>query len=158
MSMYSPKQSGARAAAHSPLGVAAAWISLFLPIVAGLVYLFVRPAWFLAPETVYWASFACGVAGFAFGCVGVATIGRRVDWYVLTPAIVGIVLSLALCYFALTFGILASGGPVPSWNQIFPWWQGPPPHGRVAEDFAPRCSGIRQNSHGFTAKTRTLAA
>jgi hypothetical protein len=123
--MVTPQKSGASAATYSPLGMWSAWVSVFLPLVAGLAYLFVLPDRYLAPATVYWLSFACGVIGFAFGCVGVSTIGRRVDWMILTPAVIGIVMSLTLCYFALTFGILGSAGPVPTWNQIFPW-QGPP--------------------------------
>jgi hypothetical protein len=102
-----------------------AWVSIFLPVVALAFELVVPPTQVVAPEVVYWAMFACGVIGFILGCIGVSTIGRRVESMVLAPAILGIVISLAVCYFALNFGILGSTGPIPGWNQIFPW-QGPP--------------------------------
>lgn len=126
MTMYNAPNETPSTARHSLLGMWCAWVSVFLPLVAAGVYLFARPALAVAPDILYWATFAAGVIGFVLGCVGASTTGRRVDWLVLTPAILGIVVSLALCYFSLALGILASSGPVPTWNQIFPW-QGPPP-------------------------------
>jgi hypothetical protein len=112
--------------ARNVLGMWSAWVSLALPILAGLYFEFAQPMWFSPPGVVYWATFACSIISFALGGVAIGTIGRRVDWYILAPAIVGIILSLVLSYCSLAFGILSSTGPVPVWNQIFPWWQSPP--------------------------------
>jgi len=123
--MYNPPNQTTAAAPHRVLGMWCAWVSVFMPLVAGVFFEFSQPTWIAAPAVVYWATFVGSVIGFALGCVAVRTIGRRVDWMVLTPAILGIALSLVLCYCALAFGILASTGPIPQWDQIFPW-QGAP--------------------------------
>jgi len=125
MSMYTPPQRTSAAGAHHTLAQWCAWTSLALPLLAGAMLLFVRPMHIMAPQTVYWTMFACGVISIVVGCVGVSTIGRQIDWSVLTPSILGIVLSVILSYLSMGLGIL-SIGPAPPWNEIFPW-QGPPP-------------------------------
>jgi len=99
-------------------------MSLALPLVAGAALLFVRPMQILSPQTVYWTLFLCGIVSILVGCVGLSTIGSRIDYSVLTPSILGIVLSVILSYLTMGFGIL-SIGPAPPWDEAFPW-QRPP--------------------------------
>ncbi len=116
MSMMSPRPAGTTHRTQHTLAVCAAWVSLVLPIVSAAWMMFAQPTHFVPPEYVYWGMFACGVISLIAGCLALSTIGRRIDWMILTPAILGIVFSAILSYICLGFGVL--GTEPPNWNQM----------------------------------------
>jgi len=109
MSMDTPPTPRTDTHAHHTLGMWCAWTSLAIPVLATGVWLFARPTWIM-PVTIYWMMFACGAVSLVLGCIGISTIGRRLDWQILTPAILGIVLSAVLSYLSLGLGVLSFGG------------------------------------------------
>jgi predicted benzoate:H+ symporter BenE len=125
MAMHPSPKSGDPAVRHYVAGICCAWISLLLPICAGIALAVIQPMLTMLPDPVYWTIFGCGLVGTVIGGVALATVRRQPNLSITTPAILGIVCSVALAFFGLGFGILGFGSD-PSWGQIFPW-QGPPP-------------------------------
>jgi len=98
-------------ATHGTMAMCSAWVSLVLPLMATAWVMFAQPMLAVPPEYLYWGLFACGVVSLLAGCYAISTIGRRIDWNLLTPALLGIVFSAILSYICLGFGILGAGPP-----------------------------------------------
>jgi len=97
-------------APHHNAAMTAAWISIAVPIL-GFVLLAFLPAMMdrMTEEIVYWTLFGCGVISLVIGAVAIGMTGMRINWNILTPAILGIVFSAILCYFCLGLGIIDAG-------------------------------------------------
>jgi hypothetical protein len=96
---------------HHTMALGSAWFSLILPLLATGWLVFVQPMFVLPPEVMYWGLFACGVVSLLAGCFAISGIGRRIEWAIMTPALLGIVFSAILSYVCLGFGILGAGPP-----------------------------------------------
>ncbi len=116
MSMMSPHPAGTAHGRRHTLAVGAAWVSLALPVLAAAWMMIARPTRMTSPDLAYYGMLACGAVSVIAGCLAMSTIGRRIDWNILTPAVLGIVFSAVLGYLCLSFG--ATGREPIHWHQL----------------------------------------
>jgi hypothetical protein len=116
MALYRPPGGTTTATTSHGMAVGAAWISLAIPVIGMVLLAVVPPMRIMAEETIYWMLFACGAVGAFIGGLALTRIGRRMDWGIVAPAILGIVFSSILCYFCIGLGIV-DAGVLPRWSE-----------------------------------------
>jgi hypothetical protein len=101
------------AVAPKPFFTLAAWSSLFVPLIATAVYLYLNnyrqgpsPKW-ISP-----VMFLIYTSSFVLGCVGIVGIKWNSAWAILPPALLGLPINTLLATLALIFWLL-SGLPGP---------------------------------------------